>query len=593
MDGGCPEFPETLSLSRARSVGEASRGFETAWREGRRPRIEDCLAEAPEPDRPVLRIELLALELELRRRLGEKPMPGEYLDRFPGHERAVAAVFRTSDVRVESGRPIGDPASATTVAVEMSGRNLSMAPGLDFGDYELLEEIARGGMGVVYRAHQKSLNREVALKMILTGPFASPVEMQRFRLEAEAAANLDHPHIVPIHEVGTSLGHQFFSMKLVDGGSLARHVARLLPDPHAVARIMGKVARAVHYAHQRGFLHRDLKPSNILLDPLDQPHVTDFGLARRVGGDSTLTRTGTIVGTPSYMAPEQADGRRGEPRASGDVYSLGAILYELLAGRPPFRAETVMETVVQVLEQEPLPPSRIRKGVARDLELICLKCLEKDPTARYASAEALADDLERYLQGVDVEARLGGLGTRLRRWSRREPELAIRLAGLVLIAALTQYNHLVDRGPDPTRHGMVMATLGLWALASIGFQWWQRSADRSRGVPPAWLGVDVVLLTLILRILDASNSSLVVGYPLLIAASGLWFRVRLVWFTTLLAEAAYLALCLDANARGVALDQAQWPNIFMAALALTGLAVSYQVRRIWALSFYYEHHPIS
>ncbi|MEA2567302.1 MAG: eukaryotic-like serine/threonine-protein kinase, partial [Actinomycetota bacterium] len=483
-------------------------------------------------------------------------------------------------ISYSSARPTSSEASAP-------------APLRRFGDYELLKEIARGGMGVVYRARQVGLNRDVALKMILSGPFASPIERQRFLLEAEVAAHFDHPHIVPIYEVGEHEGQHFLCMKLVDGGSLSRQVSRLLQEPRAAARLLVKVARAVHYAHQHGFLHRDLKPSNILLDAEGQPHVTDFGLARRVEGASALTQTGAVVGTPSYMAPEQAAGQRGSLTVAADVYSLGAILYELLTGRPPFRAETVMETVVQVLEQEPTPPGRIRPGVSRDLEQICLKCLEKAPEARYPSAAALGDDLDRYLRGEYATARQAGSWIRFRRWARREPELAFRLAALGVMIALTHFNHLRNPHPDPKIHARVIATLAIWALLSIAFQGVLRTGWRARWVRPAWLGVDVLLLSLIVRILDASDSTLVVGYPLLVAASGLWFRVRLVWLTTLLAEVAYGALAFDAWARGVTAEKAQWPNIFMAALAVTGFIVAHQVKRLWALSFYYEHRPIS
>jgi serine/threonine protein kinase len=446
---------------------------------------------------------------------------------------------------------------------------------------------------VVYRARQLSLHREVALKMILSGAFASPVEMERFRLEAETAAHFDHPHIVPIYEVGEHEGLHFFSMKLVEGGSLSRQVSRLLQDSRSAARLLVKVARAVHYAHQQGYLHRDLKPSNILLDAQGEPHVTDFGLARRVAGDSALTRTGAIVGTPSYMAPEQAAGKRGELTVAADVYSLGAILYVLLTGRPPFHAETVMETVVQVLEQEPAPPRRLRPGVSRDLEQICLKCLEKSAEARYPSAAALGDDLDRYLRGEDVTARRAGSWLRFRRWARREPELAFRLAALGVMIALSHFNHLRSPHPDPSVHRLVIATLLLWALLSLAFQGALRTRRRSQWVRRAWLGIDVLLLTALLRLLDASESCLLVGYPLLIAASGLWFRVRLVWLTTLLSEAAYATLAFDASARGVPGDRPQWSNIFMAALAVTGFIVAHQVRRLWALSFYYEHRPMT
>ena len=277
---------------------------------------------------------------------------------------------------------------------------------------------------------------------------------------------------------------------------------RLVPEPRAAARLLVKVARAVDSAHVRGFLHRDLKPSNILLDSRDEPYVTDFGLTRRVEGESGLTRTGAIVGTPSYMAPEQASGLRGVLTPRADVYSLGAILYELLTGQPPFRAATVMETVVQVLEQEPAPPRRIRPGVPHDLELICLKCLEKAPDARYPTAAALADDVDRFLRDEDVVARRAGFWVRLRRWARREPALAFRLAALGMIAGLTDYNHRHSPDPDPSLHAKVMATLVAWALVSLALQAVLRAEWRAHWVRPAWLGADVLLLTAILRLLE-------------------------------------------------------------------------------------------
>jgi peroxiredoxin/tetratricopeptide (TPR) repeat protein/tRNA A-37 threonylcarbamoyl transferase component Bud32 len=305
----------------------------------------------------------------------------------------------------------------------------------DFGDYELLEEIARGGMGVVFKARQKRPQRIVALKMILSGQLATPEQVRRFQFEAEQAAALDHPNIVPIYQVGDAHGRHYYSMKFIEGGNLAQRMAELRQNTRSAVRLLATVAKAVHFAHQRGILHRDLKPSNILLDKDDQPHVADFGLAKHLGGgDGASTLSGAVVGTPGYMAPEQASARK-DLTTAADVYSLGAILYEVLTGRPPFRAESPLDTLFLALETEPVRPRVLQPRVSRDLETICLACLAKDPARRYASAEAFARDLERFLNGEPIRARRAGYVERSAKWARRRPAAAA-LLGVTGLAAL-------------------------------------------------------------------------------------------------------------------------------------------------------------
>ena len=306
----------------------------------------------------------------------------------------------------------------------------------DFGDYELLEEIGRGGQGVVYRARQKSLNRTVALKVIGLGHWATEAHLKRFRLEAEAAASLEHPGIVPIHEVGERDGSCYFSMKFVEGGQLDE-VAKRQPIPiRQAVELIAKVARTVHYAHEHGILHRDIKPGNILLDQKGGPHLTDFGLARLVESESTVTRTLEVMGTPSYMAPEQAVGNNAAVSSATDVYGIGAVLYQLLTGHPPFAGGTTYETIKLLLDTEPRQPRLLNPKIDRDLSTICFKCLEKDPRRRYASALALAEDLEHWLKHEPILARHTGIFTRGKKWLRRNPKLiATGAAGLLIGAA--------------------------------------------------------------------------------------------------------------------------------------------------------------
>lgn len=304
------------------------------------------------------------------------------------------------------------------------------------GDYETLSVLGQGGMGVVYKARQVSLNRLVALKMIRSAEFASDDQLRRFQNEAEAVATLDHPGIVPIYEVGTYEDQRYFSMKLVQGQGLDRKLDELSKDPRTAVRVVAEVADAVYHAHQRGILHRDLKPANILIDTEGHAHVTDFGLAKKIEEDEGLTVTGAIMGTPSYMAPEQAAGQSSLITTASDVYGLGAILYAVLTGRAPFTGHSVMNTLDQVRNNAPQAPTRLNAKLPRDLEVISLKCLEKDPRHRYASAQALSDDLNRWLRGEPIAARPVGPIVRLRMWAKRKPALAGLSAALMVASIL-------------------------------------------------------------------------------------------------------------------------------------------------------------
>ncbi len=408
---------------------------------------------------------------------GHEPDQQELLHQHPDLAAELAAFFADRDAfqRLAPPGPPAHPAHSADLPTIGPSEQAALAPGVKvryFGDYELLEEIARGGMGVVYKAQQLSLNRLVALKMILAGQLASEADVQRFHIEAEAAAHLDHPNIVPIHEVGEHEGNHYYAMQFVDGPSLARHLVTTTWSNRDAAELVRVCAGAVQYAHERGVIHRDLKPANILLvltgrsqtaegdaapvplvaRPLDDhtPKLTDFGLAKRVGHGVSLTATGQIVGTPSYMAPEQASSQK-DVGPAADIYALGAILYELLTSQPPFRAATPLDTVLQVVSDEPVPPSQRQPKVPRDLETICLKCLEKRPERRYGSAAALANDLGRFLNHEPIQARPASRMRRFGVWVRKRPWTMVVLALVVILALslLAQSFYLDNR-----RHGL-------------------------------------------------------------------------------------------------------------------------------------------
>ena len=345
-----------------------------------------------------------------------------------------------------------------------------------FGDYELIEEIARGGMGVVYKAVQVSLNRVVAVKMILAGQLASEADVKRFHTEAEAAANLQHPNIVGIYEVGEQNGQHYFSMNYVEGRSLAESIRTTPVSAQEAAAIVRTLATAIQYAHQRGILHRDLKPQNVIMDAQGQPHITDFGLAKRLELDGGLTQSGAVLGSPSYMSPEQASGRQDLLGPASDVYSLGAILYELLTGRTPFRGETPMATLAKVRLEEPIAPTKLDSKTPADLETLCLKCLEKQPERRFASARLLAEELERFLNHEPILTRPATRTRKTWNWFQRHPWtiaaiLTVLILGVTSLAyGLWQQLHYLKWTAD---HPNEVPHKGLdWLLLTFFFSCW-------------------------------------------------------------------------------------------------------------------------
>jgi WD40 repeat protein len=413
------------------------------WQRGERVPVSNYLEQYPVLQEDAECALLLVYgEFLLREELGEAPALEEYRQRFPQYASRLEQQIRlhralaSSSSRLDSSSQrtgLAGPHQPPTEAPPGSAWRVGVWPKVP--GYAILGELGRGGMGVVFRAWQTSLNRLVALKVLLPGPCAGHDQLARFRVEAEAVGRMQHPNIVHVYEVGQQDGGPFLTMEFMAGGNLAQKLAGTPLPPRLAAELLETVARAAHYAHQQGILHRDLKPANILLTPEGVPKITDFGLAKDLDFESGQTGTGAILGTPSYMAPEQATGHTRDISPATDIYALGAVLYELLTGRPPFQGATPLETLEQVRKQEPVPPARLQPNCPRDLQTICLKCLEKAPGRRYPSALGLADDLRRFLDGKPILARPVGMAERAVKWTRRRPALAA-LLGVSVLALL-------------------------------------------------------------------------------------------------------------------------------------------------------------
>lgn len=441
------------------------------WRRGERVCVEDYLERHPSlrVDGEVV-LDLICNEIDLRAERGESPRLEEYRRRFPQLAAQLDPLF---EVHEALQPPHGGltPRRSPTAATLRDARESSAAGGAGLPaipGYEVLSEVGEGGMGVVYKARQLGLNRVVALKMIRGGAHAGSAERERFKAEAEAAARLHHPNVVQIYDVGEHAGQPFLSVEYVDGGNLAQQLAGGPLAARQAAELLAALAGAVQSAHGRGIIHRDLKPANVLLDKGGVAKVTDFGLAKRLDGGAGQTKTGAVLGTPSYMAPEQAEGRNREVGPATDVWALGAILYECLTGRPPFLGTSVLETLEQVKSQEPVPPRLLRPGVPRELETICLKCLQKQPGRRYDSAAALADDLGRYLGGEPIHARSYSVLERLARTlDRKHLKIELRTWGttFLLYAPIALVTHLIlfalTRDGPPYPDGWIGLTVGV------------------------------------------------------------------------------------------------------------------------------------
>lgn len=521
----------------------------------------DDAGKPPESPESVARDEVLA---SLLSQLSDRAARGESVDIYtfaaehPDYADELRELWGAVSLANAIGSDVQDFASAKANEVIQT-----FELPYQVGDYELMEELGRGGMGVVYKARQISLNRIVALKMLLRGRFASAGDQARFRAEAEAIAQLDHPHIIPVYEVGHLDGHVYFSMKYVRGKTLLEVLSEGPMDSREAARIMSVVARAIDFAHRRGVLHRDLKPSNVLLDEEGQPHVNDFGLAKQLSAQQSITRSGAVIGTPAYMSPEQAAGNRGQVGPASDVYGLGSILYHAITGQPPFSGDSAVDVVLMVLEQDPPLARKVFPQSDRDLEMIATRCMQKPADLRYASAAALAEDLEAWLKDEPVQARKGRISqivalvfrethhaTVLENWG-----LLWMWHSFVLLVVCVLTHIMARRGVESRWAYFLMWTAGLGAWAGVFWMLRQRLGPVTfveRQIAHVWAGsmISIAFLFPLEAMLGFPALTL---SPILGISSGVVFLIK----AAMLTGSFYIqALALFATTFAIA----RWPN---------------------------------
>lgn len=502
------------------------------------------------------------------------PIPKDLLERHPELESLIECVEELDGLACSP-----DPSCVETqLSSETSHSSiLSLPLPRNFGSFSLEEELGRGGMGVVYRARHLTLETDFALKMVRACEFATDEEIRRFFQEARAASRLRHPNIVSVYDAGEHEGIPFLVMTFVNGTTLTEQLKSRQRDVNFAVEVMLQVAPAVEYLHQQGIIHRDLKPSNILTDDSGTHFVADFGLAKVFGGEGDRTISGTILGTPAYMAPEQAWGRAQDICHQSDVYGLGAVMYEMLTGQPPFKEDTPLDQLLRLRDSEPRPVRKLNPDVPVQLETICMRCLEKKPEHRYHSANDFAEDLQRHLQGESIANQSIGLWTVFRRWTRREPALAVHLIALAIITLIVQVPEWVSPGRSET-HLTVISTLAVWALLSIMFQ--RLISAGWSFMRRSWIAFDAAMFTIAVANGRGPFESLVAGYALMIVASSMWYKPRLVAVTT---AATVLSYCVLLSVKGSEQTPTHYPFLVVGILIVTGGIVISLVNRILKL----------